>query len=192
MRWYLDRWSTGAAVALCMLFSGACRVVAELPLNTAPPPLELSGKCGGRLDGTPWSSSEIRGKVFAVYYIDPDEADLNEPLFTALKAEHFTKGKVQSVAIINKKATWLPGGVLSLLLKRKQKKYPTTLYVEDRCKKTGREWTLADDNSDVLLFNPQGEVLFSRDGKLSEDEIQTMIDLIWNNIGGKPSDASGK
>ena len=190
MRRCLNRYGMYASVVLCVTHFSACSAIAELPLNAAPPLLELSGKCGGRLDGTPWSSGEIRDRVFCVYYIDPDEADLNEPLFSALKDEKFTEGKLESVAIINKKATWMPGGVLSLLLKRKQKKYPTTTYVEDRCGKLVRDWTLEDHSSDILLFNRRGEVLFSRDGRLSETEISKMIDLIWKNIGGKPADVS--
>jgi predicted transcriptional regulator len=53
-------------------------------------------------------------------------------------------------------------------------------------------WNCADHSSDIMLFNQQGEVLFSKDGKLSEDEIRTMIDLIWKHIGGKPANAAQK
>ena len=162
---------------------------ATLPLNKKPPLLELSGSCGGRLDGTPWSSSEISGKVYSVYYIDPDEADANEPFFTALKAENFPSDKVQSVALINMKATWLPGPVLSMVLKRKQKKYKRTIYVKDNCRLPATKWNLADHSSDVLLFNAQGEVIFSYDGPLSEAQIREVIDLIWSSIGGKGEDA---
>ncbi|MBN1308340.1 MAG: hypothetical protein JXA18_10515 [Chitinispirillaceae bacterium] len=167
----------------------ALSLFAGLPLNQKPPFLELSGTCGGRLDGTPWSSVEIAGKVFSVYYIDPDESEVNEPLFTALKAENFPGDKVQSVAIINMKATWMPGAVLSMVLKRKQKKYPRTIYVKDNCRLLVTEWRLADHSSDVLLFNPRGEAIFSRDGKCSDEQIRAIIDLIWKTIGGKEADA---
>ena len=162
----------------------------ELPLNKKPPLLELKEKCGGRLNGTPWSSAEITGKVYSCYYIDPDEADLNEPLFTALKAEDFPKKRVQSVAIINMKATWLPKTILNLLLKRKQKKYSSTTYVNDYCRKGVTEWNLADHSSDVLIFGPTGDVLFSKDGKLTDGEIKKVISIIWNALGGKESGAN--
>ncbi len=181
----------GAGVFMAALLFAA-GAFAELPLNSKPAPVELSGKCGGRLDGTPWSSSEITGKVYSVYYIDPDEADLNEPLFTALKAEGYPLDKVQSVAIINMKATWLPGPVLSMALKRKQKKYPRTLYIKDNCRTMVQAWNCTDHSSDIMLFNQQGEVLFSKDGQLTGDEIQTMIDLTWKYIGEKPANAAQK
>jgi uncharacterized protein len=162
---------------------------AELPLQKKPPHIELRDRCGGRLDGRPWSSSEINGKVFSVYYIDPDEADLNEPLFAALKAERFPNDKVRSIAIINMKATWMPGGVLSMMLERKQKRYHHTLYVKDNCKTLASLWQLADHSSDILLFDTRGEVIFSNDGKLSDTQIRKVVDLVWKTIGGKPTDA---
>lgn len=162
---------------------------AVLPLYQKPPLIELHGTCGGRLSGEKWSSSEISGKVFSVYYIDPDESEINEPLFTALKAENFPVEKVQSVAIINMKATWLPAGVLSMVLKNKQKKYRRTIYVKDNCRILATKWNLADHSSDILLFNARGEVIFSHDGKLSDSQIREVIGLIWNSIGGNPADA---
>jgi uncharacterized protein len=182
---------TFAATLLLFVFHSRY-ALAEFPTGGTPPQVELSGKCGGRLDGTVWSSNEIAGRVFSVYYIDPDEADLNESLFTALKAEGFPLDKVRSVAVINMKATWMPAAVLSMVLKRKQKKYPRTLYIKDNCRRMVQVWNCADHSSDIMLFNQQGEVLFSKDGKLSEDEIRTMIDLIWKHIGGKPANAAQK
>ena len=35
--------------------------------------VELREKLGGRLDGKPWSSEELQGKVHVLFYVDPDE-----------------------------------------------------------------------------------------------------------------------
>jgi hypothetical protein len=175
-------------LSLTMLIA-AIPCLATLPLNRMPPIVELADSCGGRLDGSPWSSAEISGRVFSVYYVDPDESDLNEPLFSALKAENFPGDKVQSVAVINMRATWLPQGVLSMVLKSKQKKYRRTIYVKDNCRRLVSLWGLADHSSDIMLFNARGEVMFSIDGKLTDVQIREAIDLIWNAIGGKPGDA---
>lgn len=163
---------------------------AELPLYQKPSLFELSGSCGGRLDETPWSSRELRDKVTALYYIDPDKADLNEPLFTALKTENFPKEKIQAVAIINMKATWLPNAILTMILRRKQKKYSFTTYVKDNCKLGIRTWHFNDHSSDVLLFNRQGEVIYSVDGMLTDTQIREAIDLVWSLIGGKEKNAA--
>lgn len=79
------------------------------------PEVSLEGKEGGRLDGTKWSSSEIKGKVFAFFYVDPDEKDLNEHVGQALKAENFPENLYGSLAVINMDATWLPNWILKRL-----------------------------------------------------------------------------
>ncbi len=50
---------------------------AGLEMGQVPPKVELKDKLGGRLDGTPWSSHELKGKVHVIFYVDPDEKDIN-------------------------------------------------------------------------------------------------------------------
>lgn len=65
------------------------------------------------------------------------------------------------------------------------KKYKTTLYVVDRCKKGIDVWNFADDASNVQLFNQQGEVIFCCDGKLTEKQVKEVVDLVWRTSGKK-------
>ena len=58
-----------------------------LPKNL--PELTLKGEEGGRVDGKPWSSKELTGKVHVLFYVDPDEKDLNEHVADRLKKEDF-------------------------------------------------------------------------------------------------------
>ena len=71
------------------------------------------------------------GKVSVIFYVDPDEKDLNNEAGDDLKTEKFPLDKFQSIGIINMKATWLPNYAISSALKKKQKQYPTTAYVRD-------------------------------------------------------------
>lgn len=176
---------SGKRIALLLTFIYIGTVSGALPLGSKPELFSLHDKCGGRLDGTPWSSSELGGIVTAVFYIDPDEADANEPLFSAIRNAGFPDGTMKSVAVINMKATWKPSGIIAMILKRKQKKYKRALYVRDNCKKGIELWNFADDASNVLLFNQQGEVIFCYDGALSEKQIDEFIDLVWKTSGKK-------
>ena len=101
----------------------------DLEMGKVPPTIELKDKIGGRLDGSPWSSDELKGKVHVVFYVDPDEKDLNNDASEALSDENFSPDDFQSLAIINMAATWLPKFAISSSLKKKQKKYPNTLYL---------------------------------------------------------------
>jgi hypothetical protein len=155
---------------------------AELQMGQMPPRVELKGELGGRLDGTPWSSDELRGKVYVLFYVDPDESDLNNDASEALRKAGFPSEKFQSVAIINMAATWLPNFAISSKLKKKQKAYPRTTYVRDYKKIMVEAWKIADDSSDVLAFDKRGRLIFRKDGKLSSEDIQKLLQAVRANL----------
>jgi YtfJ family uncharacterized protein len=153
-----------------------------IEIGEISPKVELKEKLGGRLDGTPWSSEELQGKVHVLFYVDPDEKDTNNDTSEALDKEKFPGDKFQSVGIINMAATWLPNFVISSSLKDKQKRYPRTLYVRDYKKALVNAWKIADDSSNVLAFDKQGRLIFRKDGKLTTEEIRTLIKSIRDHL----------
>jgi hypothetical protein len=151
-------------------------------MGQVPVQVELKDKLGERVDGGPWSSDEMRGKVHVLFYVDPDKKDLNNDASEALNGENFPPEKFQSVAIINMAATWLPNFAISSALEEKQKKYPRTIYVRDYQKVMVKQWGLTDNESDVLAFDKQGQLMFRKDGKLSEEDIRTLIQSIYQHL----------
>ena len=99
-------------------------VFGTLPVGEKPPLVVLEGDRGERVNGGLWSSDELVGNVHVLFYVDPDESDLNNAASDALKAEDFDKEQFRSVAIINMDATWLPNAVLQMRLESKQEEYP--------------------------------------------------------------------
>jgi len=156
--------------------------LSAVELGKVPPAVSIEGKDGGKLDGSAWHSSMLKGKIYTVFYVDPDERDLNNPLADALKARKFDRKKVNSVAIINLAATWIPNVILESLLKKKQKKFPDTIYVKDKKKVLVNKWELADDNSDILIFDQKGKLIYKKFGKVSEKEIKEVISLIEKTL----------
>jgi len=154
----------------------------SIDMGQVPPKVELKEKLGGRLDGKPWSSDELQGKVHVIFYVDPDEKDTNNPASEALDKEKFPSDKFQSVAIINLAATWLPNFAINSALKEKQERYPKTIYVRDYKKVLVQAWKIADDSSNVLAFDKKGILIFRKDGKLSAEEIQKLIKVIRENL----------
>jgi YtfJ family uncharacterized protein len=163
-----------------MIATAVCAMAIEL--GSIPPKVEISGKNGGRTDGGGWSSQMLRGKVHILFYVDPDEKDLNEDLTEALKERHFDRKKYASVAVVNLAATWKPNMIIEALLKKKQKAFPDTIYVKDRKKVLVMEWQLADDNSDVLIFDKHGRLIYKKFGKLSQAEIDKVLQLIEKSL----------
>lgn len=168
---------------LCLLVT--CVAVGALagpPLGEKPKSITLDKNEGGRVTGAAWSSDELKGKVFVLFYVDPDFSDLNNAASEALKNEHFSKDVYQSLAIINMAATWLPNFAIDGKLKGKQKDYPDTTYVRDLHKTLVKEWKLADDNNDVVVFDKDGSVIFVHEGKLDAAAIQTMIAAVKSHL----------
>jgi len=156
--------------------------VAALELGNVPSSVVLDDENGGKTDGSAWSSKMLKGKVHILFYVDPDERKLNEPLTKALKKRHFDRKKYASVAMINLAATWLPNAVLESKLEAKQKEFPDTIYVKDKKKVLVKKWKLADDNSDILIFDKSGKLIYKKFGRLSTKEITDVIKLIEKNL----------
>ncbi len=153
-----------------------------LEIGKVPPAVTIEGEEGGRTDGKAWHSSMLKGKIYTLFYVDPDERDLNNGLADALKAKKFDRKKVNSVAIVNLAATWLPNAIIESKLTAKQKKFPHTVYVKDKKKVLVKKWGLADDNSDILIFDKEGKLIYKKFGKISEKEIPEVLKLIEKNI----------
>ena len=153
-------------------------------LNTGevPPKVVISEKDGGYLDGTAWSSSMLKNKLYVLFYVDPDERETNSAFTKALKEKKYDLNYFGSIAIINLAATWLPNVVLESKLKDKQKEFPNTIYVKDKSKVLVEEWQLEDDSSDVLIFNKNGELLYSHSGRLNSSEITRALSIIDRSL----------
>ena len=174
---YLLKWLI-FALAVFLLNQAA----QAIEIGEIPPKVELKEKLGGRVNGKPWSSEELHGKVHLLFYVDPDEKDTNNDTSEALDRENFPNDKLQAVAIINMAATWLPNFVISAALKDKQKRYPEAIYVRDNKKVVVNAWKIADDSSNVLAFDKQGKLFFRKDGKLTQEEIRTLIKVIRDHL----------
>ncbi len=151
-------------------------------LGSKLPGITLDGDKGGRVAGGKWESSELQGKVHLVFYVDPDESDLNEVLSDAVKASEPDRSKFASVAIINMAATWKPNFAIQSVLEGKQEKFPHTTYVKDMDKYIVKSWNIADDNNDIILLDKTGKILFIQEGEVDADGIKKVLKLIKENM----------
>ena len=141
------------------------------------PQVVLNGKDGGRVDGKPFDTKILERKVYLFVYADPDKKGLNEAFFDAVKAKHFDRSKYGSIAVINMAATWKPNFIIAAILKKKQKEFPDTIYVKDNRKVFVKQWQLADDDMNVLIFD-HGRLLFQKSGEMSADEQNEALKIL--------------
>ena len=153
-----------------------------LSVGEVPKDVTIEGDNGGLVAGGAWNSVVLKGKVDVIFYVDPDEKDVNEDFAEALKKEKFNRDSFQTVAIVNMAATWKPNLIIETILKSKQKKFPQAIYVKDKHKVLVKMWDLEDDSSDILVFDKSGKVLYSRAGKLDKAEIEKVLTLIKDHL----------
>ncbi|MCF8239658.1 MAG: YtfJ family protein [Saprospiraceae bacterium] len=167
-------------ILLMVTFNGLA--FSQMSIGGVPPEVRIRGDQGGKVAGGEWSSSEIRGKVFTVMYVDPDEKEINEHVERSLKAENYPRDQYGSMAIVNTAATWKPDAVIKMILKGKQKDYPDTIYIMDRDKVLVKKWGLKDDSYHVLTFAKDGKLLYTKSGPLNEQDIQKLKQIIRANL----------
>jgi len=153
-----------------------------LNIGDIPKEITLSGENGGLVDGSAWNSSILRDKVFVMFYVDPDKKDDNDKFIDALHQKNYDLKKYGSIAIINLKATWLPNFAIEKKLQAKQKEFPNTIYGKDKTKYLVKEWELADDSANVLIFDKKGKLLYQHTGVMSKDEMQKAFTQIESHL----------
>ncbi len=152
--------------------------VGEVPKNVV-----IDKDNGGLVKGGAWNSNMLKDKVYVMFYVDPDEKDVNEAFSQALKKKEYRKkGDFGSIAIINMAATWKPNFAIEAILKGKQKEFPKTIYVKDKEKVLVHEWELGDDASNIVIFDKTGKVLFYKSGKMNAEDTQKAFKIIEANI----------
>ncbi|MEA1982640.1 MAG: YtfJ family protein [Campylobacterota bacterium] len=165
-------------ISLLTILNLNAATVGEVPKQT-----EISGDNGGYVeDGSAWDSSSIKDKVYVMFYVDPDEKDVNKHYSSVLKVEKEAKRvNFQSIAIINLAATWKPNFIIEKLLKSKQEEFPNTIYVKDKNSVLVNEWEIEDDASNILIFSKNGTLLFYKSGAMSDSDIEKSLKIIKEN-----------
>jgi YtfJ family uncharacterized protein len=162
----------------CIIFS-----LHAIQIGKKPKEITISGENGGYVkDNKAWNSNMIQGKVFVMFYVDPDEKDKNEHFAQALKKRHFDRDKYASIAIVNMAATWKPNFIIESILESKQKEFTDTIYVKDKKSVLVNGWNLADNESDILIFDKDGKVLFYKAGKMTQDDVKKAISIIEEHL----------
>jgi predicted transcriptional regulator len=174
-----------ASIVLAALFPMLSTALSA-PLAVGQPAaiIKLDADLGGKLSGEAWSSEDISktGKIVSLFYVDPEEKKLNEPLEAAYEAAKFPTDKHGSIAVINMAAAWYPNSMIASQLKKKQEKFPRTTYVKDMKKTLVKEWGLKDDSVNLVIFGRDGMPLFLKQGAMTPAEITEAMNVIRTNL----------
>jgi predicted transcriptional regulator len=129
---------------------------------------------------------EFRGKVLSIFYVDPDESDMNEHVSEALKKaaddKILDRTYYKGFGVTNLKATWKPNVIIKAIVKGKQEKYQTTILL-DYDYTILNLWGLQNDSSNLIVLDKERMCRYLYKGKIPDAEIPRIIALIKEYAG---------
>lgn len=122
------------------------------------------------------------GKVLQINYVDPDEAELNEPFNESVNKAVDTDKKIsreqfQGFGIVDTKSTWKPNGIIRSIAGKKAKKFNTTILFDYEGTLQSL-WGLPKDSYSVVILDKNRIVRALYTGKIPDAENEKIIQLI--------------
>jgi YtfJ family uncharacterized protein len=132
-----------------------------------------------------WNSQNMLGKVRVIQAIAGRKSakKLNAPLMTAITDAKFPPESYQTTTIINQDdAMWGTGSFVKSSAEDSKQEFPWSSMVLDENGVVASAWELEAENSAIIVQNKAGEILYIKEGALSEEEIDQVLSLIKDNI----------
>lgn len=132
------------------------------------------------------SIPDLGSKVLAVFYTDPDQKDLNEPLRDYLKAKNYPGDAYRGLGVVNLKDTWIPNPVVRTIIRQRERKF-NTVVLTDPDHLLGKAWELGDvnDRDMVIIIGKDMRILYLNGGAVRGDEMQKVADIISGALAGR-------
>ena len=133
----------------------------------------------------PWASQNMLGKVRVIQAIAGRSSakEMNAPLMSAITAAKFPQESYQTTTIINQDdSIWGTGSFVKSSAQDSKQEFPWSSMVLDKDGKVASTWALQEESSAIIVQDKQGKILFIKEGALTTDEINQVIQLIQQNI----------
>ncbi|ATM88444.1 YtfJ family protein [Yersinia massiliensis] len=156
--------------------------------NQRVPPVGVSDK--GELDYDKatdqfsyknWNSSQLPGKVRVIQHIAgrTSAKELNAPLVEAIKHANLPHEHYQTTTIVNTDDAIIGTAMfVRNSIEDSKREFPWSQFVVDSNGNVKKAWGLADKGSTVVVLDQQGNVNFVKDGALTPEEVQQVIDQL--------------
>lgn len=165
------------AMAVLFLFCSALPVfAAPLKVGDPAPDFALKDSTGKAYSlGHP----DFKGKVMSIFYVDPDEKDLNAHVEDALlKDTGLDRGnRYKGLGITNLKATVMPNFLIKRVIKSKQEKTGAVILL-DYDSTILNQWGLQDNTSSLVILDKDRICRYVFNGKLPPSEVEKVLSII--------------
>lgn len=161
------------AMLLCSVLGG---LAAELKVGDKAPDFSLKDSKGKAYS---LHSPEFQGKVMSVFYVDPDEKDLNSHVEDALLKDPGLERNVRykGLGITNLKASKMPNFLIKSVIKSKQDKTGAIILLDDDYTILNL-WGLKNDTSSVVILDKDRICRYVYNGKLPAAEVDKVLKII--------------
>lgn len=124
-------------------------------------------------------SPEYKGRVMSIFYVSPDEKDLNNHVEDALLKDKDLdrKNAYKGLGITNLKASNMPNFIIKSVIKSKQEKTGSVILL-DYDYSILNLWGMKNHSSDVVVLDKERICRYIYKGKLPPEEVTKLIDII--------------
>lgn len=135
-----------------------------------------------QLNGKDFDSNHFKGKTFVLFYVNPKYRNLNNEASETLRLQKFDRDEFGSVAIIDLKASWIPNSLVMKGIRKKQKKYPDTIYLKDRRRYMHKHLDFKPSGNDIFAFDKDGKMIFKHLGKMNPEQVNEMVEVLKKSL----------
>lgn len=135
-----------------------------------------------------WNTAQLPGKVRVVQHIAGRSSakEQNAPLIEAIKAANLPHDQYQTTTIINVDDAIIGSGIfVKNSIEESKKQFPWSQFIVDEQGIAAKTWQLTPAGSAIVVLDQNGRIQFAKDGALSSQEIQQVMDLL-HNLLNKP------
>ncbi|MEX1665661.1 YtfJ family protein [Zhongshania arctica] len=183
-------------IILSLSMIGASAFCSAIEVNGTLPNFEVPSKGELILDNDkirhqPWSTAQIStGTPALVFHVAARmSADaIIAPLKERLNQANYEPGSFQSISIINlDDAMWGTSGLVSSELGKNKREHPEAVLVADEEGHGLAAWQLEQGTVAFILVDYEGKIRYLKQGKLSADDINTIIAMLDEEIAKSKS-----
>ena len=128
-----------------------------------------------------WNSAQLAGKVRVVQHIAGRSSakEKNANLIEAIKAAGFPHDRYQTTTIVNTDDA-IPGTGMFVRnsIESNKKLFPWSQFIVDSNGLVRKAWQLDEKSSAIVVLDKNGRVQWAKDGALTQQEVQQVIDLL--------------
>ncbi|WP_249819104.1 YtfJ family protein, partial [Escherichia coli] len=128
-----------------------------------------------------WNSAQLVGKVRVLQHIAgrTSAKEKNATLIEAIKSAKLPHDRYQTTTIVNTDDA-IPGSGMFVRssLESNKKLYPWSQFIVDSNGVARGAWQLDEESSAVVVLDKDGRVQWAKDGALTPEEVQQVMDLL--------------